>query len=74
MKSAADLVIRDTFSMLPREYELIERIRIRVAKEGYIYSKSEVIRAALLALESLCPEDTVRKFCAVEKIKPGRKV
>ncbi len=72
--ASGDLVVRDTFSMLPWEYELIERIRIRVAREGHIYSKSEVIRAALLALESLHLEDMVHKFYAVEKIKPGRKV
>ncbi len=60
--------------MQPWEYDLIEEIRLRVAKEGHIYSKSEVIRAGLLALESLPLSKMLGRFSAVEKVKPGRKV
>ncbi len=53
---------------------MIEEIRIKVAKQGYIYSKSEVIRAGLLALEAMPPHEMVYRLRAVQKIKPGRKV
>ena len=50
---AGDLAVRDTFSMPPEEYEVIDRVRNKVAREGFIYSKSEVVRAALAALGAM---------------------
>ncbi len=72
--ASAEFVVRDTFSMPPKDYDVIEKIRTTLAKEGHIYTKSEVIRAGLLALESMQLQEMVWRLSAVEKIKPGRKV
>ncbi len=72
--SSNDFVIRDTFSIPPKEYGKIEVIRMRLAREGYIYSKSEVIRAGLLALDAMHNKEMVMRLNAVEKVKPGRKI
>ena len=42
--SSGDMAVRDTFSMPANEYAVIEKIRNKAAKEGYIYSKSEIVR------------------------------
>jgi Arc/MetJ-type ribon-helix-helix transcriptional regulator len=70
---AGDLAVRDTFSMPPEEYEVIDRVRNKVAREGFIYSKSEVVRAALAALGAMQTKDLVYLLSKVERIKPGRK-
>ena len=70
---AGEMAVRDTFSMPGDEYAVIEKIRNKAAREGYIYSKSEVVRAALLALNALPPKDVMYRLSTVEKIKPGRK-
>ncbi len=72
--ASPEFVIRDTFSMPPKDYDAIAKIRTTVAKQGLIYTKSEVIRAGLLALESMPLEEMIWRLSAVEKIKPGRKV
>ncbi len=71
--AANGYVVRDTFSMPTQDYSVIEVIRIRLAREGYICSKSEVIRAGLLALNSMPGGELVERISVVEKIKMGRK-
>jgi hypothetical protein len=71
--TAGEMAVRDTFSMPGDEYVVIEKIRNKAAKEGYIYSKSEIVRAALLALNALPQKDVMYRLSTVEKIKPGRK-
>ena len=72
--ASGQFVVRDTFSMPPKDYDVIEKIRTTMAKQGHVHTKSEVIRAGLLALESMQLQEMVWRFSAVEKIKPGRKV
>jgi hypothetical protein len=60
------------------EYGVIEKIRNRAisnraARDGYIYSKSEIVRAASLTLDALPQKDVMHRLSTVEKIKPGRK-
>ena len=71
--AATKYVVRDTFSMPTSDYGVIEVIRIRLAKEGVICSKSEVIRAGLLALNSMHGGELIERMSVVEKIKMGRK-
>lgn len=71
--ATSDYVVRDTFSMPTKDYGVIEVIRLRLAREGYICSKSEVIRAGLLALNSMRSMELIEKISVVEKIKMGRK-
>ena len=68
-----EMAVRDTFSMPGAEYEVIEKIRNKAARDGYIYSKSEIVRAALLALNALPQKDVMYRLSTVEKSKPGRK-
>ena len=68
-----EMAVRDTFSMPADEYAVIEKIRNKAAKEGYIYSKSEIVRGALLALNALPQKDVMYRLSTVERIKPGRK-
>lgn len=68
-----EMAVRDTFSMPGDEYAVIEKIRNKAARDGYIYSKSEIVRAALLALNALPQKDVMYRLSTVEKIKPGRK-
>ena len=70
---AGEMAVRDTFSMPADEYAVIEKIRNKAARDGYIYSKSEIVRAALLALNALPQKDVMYRLSTVEKIKPGRK-
>lgn len=68
------MVIRDTFSMPGTDYKLIESLRSKAARQGYIYTKSEVIRAGLQLLSGLPPAGLVDTLSKVERVKPGRKV
>lgn len=68
------LVVRDTFSLPPSDYALINALRRTAAKEGRIStSKSEVIRAGLQALHLLEGQDLILALDRLEKILPGRK-
>ncbi len=66
-------VIRDTFSMPPGDHGLIETLRTRAAREGRNTSKSEVVRAGLLALVDLSAAQLVEVLDRLERVKPGRK-
>lgn len=66
-------VVRDTFSMPPSDYALIEKIRTAAAKEGTISTKSEVIRAGLHALDAFAGQELVCLLGQLEKMVPGRK-
>ncbi|BDT60199.1 hypothetical protein MasN3_36930 [Massilia varians] len=68
------LVVRDTFSLPPSDYALIDAVRRTAAKEGRIStSKSEVIRAGLQVLHLLEGQDLIQALDQLEKILPGRK-
>lgn len=66
-------VIRDTFSMPPGDHGLIEILRTRAARTGRNTSKSEVVRAGLVALVDLNAAQLVEVLDRLEKVKPGRK-
>lgn len=67
-------VIRDTFSMPADDYDRIEVLRIAANKQGRSStSKSEVVRAGLLALSSLDGQQLVEVLDRLEKLVPGRK-
>ena len=67
-------VIRDTFSMPPDDYALIEILRKKAAMAGYISNKSEIIRAGLHFLDTLNVQDLVDGINNLEKMTPGRKI
>jgi hypothetical protein len=68
-----DLVVRDTFSMPEPDYAVIARVRNKAGRKGHIYTKSEVVRAALQVLGGLPEGEVMQQLAAIEKLKPGRK-
>ncbi len=65
-------VIRDSFTLPARGYELIAAIRQRGLNSALNITKSEVIRAGLHVLHELSEEELVQVFEGLEKIKTGR--
>lgn len=65
-------VIRDTFSLPPADYALLEQLRARALALGQAVNKSEFVRAGLRALIDMSELDFRQAIVQVEKIKPGR--
>ena len=71
-ESSAPKVIRDTFSLPPADYALLEQLRSRALALGQAVNKSEFVRAGLRALIDMSEPDFCQAIAQVEKIKPGR--
>ncbi|MBV5326507.1 MAG: hypothetical protein JZU65_02540 [Chlorobium sp.] len=67
------LVIRDTFSMPPNDYRLIDVLKKKALKQQLMVTKSEIVRAGLLHLNSLPEKDLKTALIRVERLKTGRK-
>lgn len=65
-------VVRDSFTMPQSDYELISMLKTRSLNSGVQTTKSEILRAGLLALEQMNETDFLDKLRIVEKIKTGR--
>jgi acetoin utilization deacetylase AcuC-like enzyme len=65
-------VIRDSFTLPSKDYELIAAIRQRCLGLAVNATKSEVIRAGLHILQSLSDEELVQAISSLEKVKTGR--
>lgn len=66
-------VVRDTFSMPPEDYRLIEDLRTRAARGGRNTQKSEVIRTGLQQLTTLSDADLVLALNRLQKVPVGRR-
>jgi hypothetical protein len=67
-------VKRDTFSFPLSDYKRISEIQKDALLSAIQINKSEVVRAGLMALQSLSPDKRHKLLLSVEKIKPGRPV
>jgi len=65
--------VRDSFTMPQCDYDLIEEIKIALAKQGMIMTKGEILRAGLIALNDMADSRKVAVAKKVEKVKTGRK-
>lgn len=65
-------VIRDSFTMPSSDYDLIPVLKKRSMKAGIGVSKSEIIRAGLLALSGMTEREFIEAVEKVEKVKTGR--
>ena len=65
-------VIKENYTMPESDYQLLETLRIKFASTGNILSKSETIRAGLLALAKLDNNELANIASALIKLKPGR--
>lgn len=66
-------VVRETFSMPPRDSELIDELRARAGRHGRLCFRSEIVRAALRSLAALDEVHMIAAVDAVERVEPGRK-
>jgi hypothetical protein len=58
--------------MPSEDYQLITVIREKCLKQGISITKSETLRAGLLALLNLSAEEFGETVNSVKKVKPGR--
>jgi hypothetical protein len=65
-------VVRDTFTMPRADYEKIAVLKQRCLDAGVAVKKSELVRAALLLLESEPTKRLLAVVGAVEPVKTGR--
>lgn len=68
----APTVIRDTFSLPPTDYALLEQLRTRAISLGQVINKSEFVRAGLRALIDMPEPEFSQAIVKIEKIKLGR--
>lgn len=68
----APTVIRDTFSLPPNDYALLEQLRTRAIGLGQVINKSEFVRAGLRALIDMPESEFSQAIIKIEKIKLGR--
>ena len=69
----APKVIRDNFSMPEPDYRLIDQLRQSCLQQGVAVNKSELVRAGLIVLAQMSPEQLRQAVAQVEKIKVGRR-
>jgi hypothetical protein len=65
-------VIRDSFTMPSTDYALIGELKKRCLKSGISITKSEILRAGLLALNGLDQTSLTRIVGELAKVKMGR--
>ena len=71
-QSKKERVIRDSFTLPSRDYELITAVRQRCLNKAININKSEVIRAGLHALMEMPEEDLLGLVNNLKKVKTGR--
>ena len=65
-------VIRDSFTMPEHDHKRISDLQRRCLEGGIAVTKSEIIRAGLIALQALPAAELRNYIDSVEKMKPGR--
>jgi len=65
-------VVRATFSLPGSALTDIEAIRKKLALDGYILNKSEVVRVGLAALDTLSERHIKKAIGDIERLKAGR--
>ncbi len=70
---SGEKVVRDSFTMPPKDYELLAELRHRCLAQGIAATKSGLLRAGLKALAQLPWQDLADTLNALENPRPGRK-
>lgn len=65
------VTVRDTFSFPQPDHELLSELQGRCLSDGFIASKSALVRAGLHALARMKPQALRQAVEALEKRKPG---
>ena len=61
-----------TFSFGPGDHARIDELRIRMGQKGHLLNRSEVVRLALLSLESLGDVEIDDIIERLRRLRPGR--
>jgi hypothetical protein len=72
-RTSVEKVVRDSFTMPPKDYELLAELRHRCLAQGIVATKSGLLRAGLRALAQLPRQDLADTLNALESPRPGRK-
>ncbi len=67
-----DVIIRDTFTLPEKEYCLIDKCKNRLLENKLSATKSEVLRTALVILDSCTNEQLVSYYKLLKKVRVGR--
>ncbi len=65
-------LIRDSFTVPEADYALFATLKQRALAAGVEVKKSEILRAAVVALANLNDPELIKAFGLVERIKTGR--
>lgn len=68
----SERVVRATFSLPGSALDEIEALRKKLALDGYILNKSEVVRIGLVALDGLPNRHAKKVISEIERLKAGR--
>ena len=65
-------LVRDSFTFPESDYVLIAGLKLRALSQEAEFKKSEILRAGLLALQSLSDAELLSVLGKIERIKTGR--
>jgi hypothetical protein len=65
-------LVRDSFKFPQQEYAAFDALKARCLKAGLAIKKSELVRAGLVALQSLDDDQLIEILNKLEKLKAGR--
>lgn len=65
-------IIYDAFTIPEKDHAIIGKSQARARKVGVSASKSEIVRAGLIALDAMSDSSFARAIGRVERIKTGR--
>lgn len=71
-KTRKPKLIRDSFKIPLKEYEMIGTLKARCLSKDLSVKKSELVRAGLLALQNLNDRELIALIGTLERIKTGR--
>ena len=67
------VVIRETYTLLPKESHQLDEIRTNLARMGWNATRSEIVRAGLLAMGKMKDAKKLQALMgSVPKLKTGR--
>jgi hypothetical protein len=65
-------VVRDSFSMIERDYALIAKLKARCLDLGLSVNKSQILRAGLNALDGMSDKNLTDIIVNLAEVKTGR--
>jgi hypothetical protein len=71
-ENATSKVVRDSFSMIEKDYDLISVLKARCLKLGLNVNKSQVLRAGLNALDRASDKNLTSIINSLTEVKTGR--